>query len=1395
MKTRVWENASRLTGRLLVVIALLLAGGTFAKATPTKTLVQDVLYRADGSVAHGNLTVRWSAFSTSAGEAVPAGEMTESTDANGNISIPLIPNVGATPAGGYYKVVVKLDDGTTSEENWVVPATATTTLAVIRAKVVPQSVAAQFVSRDYVDGQIAELAPVARSGSYSDLQNTPAIPNLAAPGTIGATTPGVVNATDLMPRNTPYADVRAYGGTCNGTVDDTVAFNLALASVANGGTVYAHNCKVNGSAVAWTNGTSNAHIKLLIDVALTLTSTLSIPSNVDVEGVSGGNSVQFAVGPVAEIIPPATGTAVLFNGKPNGNLTSSTMKNLDIVNPAGLGVDIEFGNFLTFDNVQVIVFPGNTTGAPLHIASGMHDYFTHCIFAQWNPNTPWSVHYSIDSPTGVDVPNSAQQEGSSIYFTNSTFVGYGVLLDNSVSVTGGSDGPFYFKDVRYQSGHGPFITVNTVHGGINGINVDGLDNEDGQGTWPDLYITPGTNYSVSNVNLWHVMGDWLRNAGEGSGSLINPDAPQVQGLYLDGENYPRGTAWSIAPQTMWQYSGGGKLDTDLQGLPMSPITLPYATQNVTFPNGGTCSAVTGPDGVAGSANRCTVVPYQIWATTSAAVGDWMIFGGWVKGDVGAESGDYQLWSAYGTGGATFDNGAPLGNVYASGGATQTTNTDGAWHFISRASKVTGIGSGNSVIVSPAGNGLNSPAYAYPFVVYVPASAGVPDAEVIRWQRHLLKGVIPSGAAAGAITGSYLTAASTATLTNKTFDTAGAGNVLKVNGTQLNATTGSGNTAVLAASPTFTGAPTVPYGDSTHPGIQIGGTGYGLSSYAGNQIDILVGGGTMAQFIGGAMTLYNGSYGATFQPTLTAARTYSFPDSSGNVVLDSTAQTLSNKTLASPTFSGSAPSLPGATFTSSPVTPQGTTTQPGLQVGLSGYGISNYAGNQIDIVTAGVLSAYFYPNFFALMNGAYGGQFTDATLTANQTYTLPNASGNVVLDSSSNTFTNKTFDTMGTGNAFKINGTAITTSVPIGDGGTGQTTQQAAINALTGAQSAGKYLRSDGTNATLAAIQAADVPTLNQNTTGSAASFTGALAGDVTGTQSATTVVKINGAAVPVSANALATNSSGQAVAGTSHNLSVPANCAAASASGTAYTCTSSPTFTPVAGDHIQFKADVANTGSATLAVNGATAATIKKWGGSGNLIANDLLAGHWISATFDGTYWQLEGQLGNSNAPTATSIAGGALGSIPYQSAAGTTAFLAGNTTTTPCVFTQTGTGSVSAAPTCTATPMVTSVKLLNSTYNATWATNTLTASYAFTTPNGASYSVMPATLTTTAAASDTVTVQGMTSTGHCSLTATNSTAAANHASTYVSAKTTNQITVAHTTTAGMTYDVLCTPN
>jgi hypothetical protein len=57
----------------------------------------------------------------------------------------------------------------------------------------------------------------------------------------------------------------------------------------------------------------------------------------------------------------------------------------------------------------------------------------------------------------------------------------------------------------------------------------------------------------------------------------------------------------------------------------------------------------------------------------------------------------------------------------------------------------------------------------------------------------------------------------------------------------------------------------------------------------------------------------------------------------------------------------------------------------------------------------------------------------------------------------------------TGTASNVTGTVL-----IGNGGTGQTSQQAAINALTGTQSSGKYLRSDGTNATLSSLNGADL---------------------------------------------------------------------------------------------------------------------------------------------------------------------------------------------------------------------------------------------------------------------------------------------------------------------------------
>lgn len=70
-----------------------------------------------------------------------------------------------------------------------------------------------------------------------------------------------------------------------------------------------------------------------------------------------------------------------------------------------------------------------------------------------------------------------------------------------------------------------------------------------------------------------------------------------------------------------------------------------------------------------------------------------------------------------------------------------------------------------------------------------------------------------------------------------------------------------------------------------------------------------------------------------------------------------------------------------------------------------------------------------------------------------------------------------------------NAANLTGVVPIANGGTGQSTQQAAINALVNNVTAGWYLRGSGTNVVLSPIIAGDVPVLNQNTTGTAAGFT------------------------------------------------------------------------------------------------------------------------------------------------------------------------------------------------------------------------------------------------------------------------------------------------------------------
>jgi hypothetical protein len=141
-----------------VVIGCLAASSVSGQVIPAKTTIHDVVYRADGMPASGEALISWPAFTTADGAAVAAGSLSVPLKTGGVLDAALVPNIGSLPASTFYTVVFHLDDGKSSTEYWSVPSGTTVRIADIRSKIVPQSVAVQTVSRDYVTQSLKPLA-------------------------------------------------------------------------------------------------------------------------------------------------------------------------------------------------------------------------------------------------------------------------------------------------------------------------------------------------------------------------------------------------------------------------------------------------------------------------------------------------------------------------------------------------------------------------------------------------------------------------------------------------------------------------------------------------------------------------------------------------------------------------------------------------------------------------------------------------------------------------------------------------------------------------------------------------------------------------------------------------------------------------------------------------------------------------------------------------------------------------------------------------------------------------------------------------------------------------------------------------------------------------------------
>jgi hypothetical protein len=114
-----WNSAAR-TGRL--VAALILAAMAVG-AQPPLTVIQDTLYKADGTRFNGILMISWNSFEAGDLSNIVSQSVTVKV-LDGNFRVQLVPTTTSNPPT-YYNVKYNSDGKIQFEETWVVGAVST----------------------------------------------------------------------------------------------------------------------------------------------------------------------------------------------------------------------------------------------------------------------------------------------------------------------------------------------------------------------------------------------------------------------------------------------------------------------------------------------------------------------------------------------------------------------------------------------------------------------------------------------------------------------------------------------------------------------------------------------------------------------------------------------------------------------------------------------------------------------------------------------------------------------------------------------------------------------------------------------------------------------------------------------------------------------------------------------------------------------------------------------------------------------------------------------------------------------------------------------------------------------------------------------------------------------